>query len=453
MRAGHVFLASFAASPLAGWPLLAHASYRRFSPVCRVVLSSAAGAVFVSFWMTVFALMGLPWRILLLVLFAAATSCLVRLSLKGETPTERVPAVEPASSLGEKLAILLAALAVLWAFLAAASGAATSTDLLIFWGPKAQAFASARTIDSRFLGDPFLDYLHPSYPPLLTNLYAFATMAAGRFAWGAVVLTFPMLLAALALGLPGVLRLASPRPIVLACSALVVSALGFLGSAVYVAGNGDMPLLLFETLATAVLIGPSALTRSGQLLGGLLLAGAAATKVEGLPFLAATGLLFLALRGREIRIRSSLLFLFSPAALSLGTWLAFGAARRLFIGYRGYGRFSEVHWNRLLPVVAAVGKALWSAGFALPFLLPLLALLAAPGKSRLVLLPIGVSLALSLFFIFTYLHGDQDPHQWIGWSAVRIFSPLVALLAIGSLTRSRPKRLGTAGLDPEGARA
>ena len=39
--------------------------------------------------------------------------------------------------------------------------------------------AIARTIDTAFLTAPFLEYLHVYYPPLVTNLYAFASMAAG----------------------------------------------------------------------------------------------------------------------------------------------------------------------------------------------------------------------------------------------------------------------------------
>jgi hypothetical protein len=124
--------------------------------------------------------------------------------------------------------------------------------------------------------------------------------------------------------------------------------------------------------------------------------------------------------------------------LSLAPWFAFGIARHLFVGYRGYGHFSEIHWNRLGIVLPAIGDALWSAAFALPFLLPLLALIVFR-KSRLAIPPFGVSLLLSLFFVFTYLHGDPDPRQWISWSAGRIFAPVAALLAVASIA-SQPSR-------------
>ncbi len=419
--------------PLAGWPLLAHPAYSSLSRICRMSLSAAVGAVLVSFWMTAFALVDLLWRIPLIVLAAAATAFLLRFLFESKSAGEQRPG-KAAGTAVEILSTLLAALAVGWALLAAASSAATSVDMLIFWGPKAQAFGSARTIDSKFLSEPSLNYLHADYPPLVTNLFAFGAMAAGRFPWGAAALTFPMLLAALALALPAILGLAAPRPIARACSALIVAAFGLLGSVFYAAGNGDPALWLFETLVAAVLIGPAALVRSGQLLAGLLLAGAAAAKVEGLPFAAAIAVLFLLVRRREIRIGAASLFLFAPAVVSLAPWFAFGIVRRLFVGYRGYGRISEIHWDRLGIVLSAIGDALWTAAFALPFLLPLLALVVFR-KSRLAIVPAGVSLLLSLFFVFTYLHGDPDPREWISWSAGRIFAPVAALLAVAGVAR------------------
>jgi len=114
----------------------------------------------------------------------------------------------------------------------------------------------------------------------VTNLYALGTIVAGRFPWGAATLTFPLLLALLSLGLPGVLRRAAPRRLARACSALLVSSLGFCGGAFDVAGNGEPFLWIFESLAIAVLVGSEAVRLERQLLAGLLLAGAATAKVE-----------------------------------------------------------------------------------------------------------------------------------------------------------------------------
>ena len=431
MRPGHLWLASLACCPLAGWPLLAHAGYRRLSRPCRAGLAAAVGSVLVSGWMTFFALAGIAWRPAAIVVLAGLTAFLLRFLPLLDSSEPAAPPEFPASRT-ERLAPGVAVISVIAAFAATASAAATSPDLLFFWGPKAQAFAAARTVDTSFLREPFLEYMHASYPPLVTNLYAFASIAAGRFAWGAATFVFPLCLAALASALPGLLRTATPRGTAWAASALVVAAFGFLGNEVDVAGNGEPWLWLFETLAMVLLVGGAATTGAGQLLAGLLLAGAVSTKVEGLPFAVAAAILFLAIRRRQLRIGRAAGFLLLPGVVSLGAWFAFGASRRLFYGYEQYGSFLDIHWNELARVLSSIASALWSAGWTLPWLLPVAALLAAPGKTRLAALPLILAAVLTGFFVFTYLH-LPDSSRWIEWSAGRVFSPLLALLAIASV--------------------
>jgi hypothetical protein len=52
-------------------------------------------------------------------------------------------------------------------------------------------------------------------------------------------------------------------------------------------------------------------------------------------------------------------------------------------------------------------------------------------------LPIGIAVILIAFFLFTYLHREENPSLWISWSASRIFSPVAVLtvLAAGCATR------------------
>jgi hypothetical protein len=435
VKAAYLWLSSFACLPLAGWPLLAHTSYGSLSLPARIGLAFAAGAALLSGWMTALALIGLPWQPAVLIALAGATAFLLRLCLSSERANVEPPPAEGPAGLLERSALLLSGLSILAALVATLSSAATSPDLLYFWGPKAQAFAAARTIDASFLRDSTLLYMHPSYPPLVTNLLAFASQVAGRFPWLAATLTLPLLLAALALALPGVLRLAAPRRLAWASSALILAALGYFGHGLGIAGNADPWLWIFEALAMAILIGPASLSRAGQLLAGLLLAGAVTAKVEGLLFaLAAVGL-FLLLRRKEIRIGRAAAFLLLPGVVSLGAWFWFEASRRVFYGYEQYGRFLEIHRDRLPLVLSGIGRALWSAGWGLPFLLPLAALLLAPARPRLLWLPVGVSLVLCVFSVFTYLHGDPDPSGWITWSAGRIFSPVPVLLAIAAVCR------------------
>jgi hypothetical protein len=438
LKPGHLWLFTFACLPLAGLPLLAHPSYRRFSLPARIGLAFAVAAVLVSDWMTALALVGIRWQPFVLFALAGSTGFLLRFLL----PDERAPVEAPqrmSTTRLEKSALFLVGISLLAVFAATASSGATSPDLMLFWAPKAQAFAAARTIDAPFLRDLSLVYMHPSYPPLVTNLMAFATLVAGRFSWGAAMLTLPLLLGVLALALPGAIGLGAPRRLALAASALVVATLGYLGHALSIAGNGDPWLWAFEILTMAILIGPAALTRAGQLLTGLLLAGAVTAKVEGLLFALASVALFLLLRRKEIQIGRAIVLLMLPSALSLGAWFSFEAIRHVFFGYEQYGRFLEVHWERLPLVMLVISRASWSAGRALPYLLPLAALLLAPARTRLLWLPIGVSLVICLFSVFTYLHGDPDPSEWILWSAGRIFSTLPAFLAVAAVCRGTPE--------------
>ena len=167
-----------------------------------------------------------------------------------------------------------------------------------------------------------------------------------------------------------------------------------------------------------------------------MLGGAASSKVEGLTFVLATVALYVTLRkgvGRRSRVLARLL---APTIVALGLWFAFGHVRQLFEGYEGYGEFWKIYPGALWNVLASIGLALWRTAYGLPFLLPLLVWLAPAGtRSRRAGLPLGVAAALTAFFVFTYLH-QADAAQWIGWSAARIFSPLIPLFVLGAVAES-----------------
>lgn len=447
MRTGVLWLASFVAFPLVGFPILKHPAFRRFGLACRIVLAGGLGMVIVSWTMTVFALANFRWGPPIL-LVSVAIAVLIRLALRGARDTAlSPPAAADGTGEGRSTpALATTVTAVLAALAATAAAGATSPDLLLFWGPKAQQFAAARTIDVAFLTFPFLEYLHVYYPPLVTNVFAFCSMIAGRFPWGAATLTFPLLLIATAVGLAGILRASAGRAAALATTALVVSALALLGIHASVAGNAEPFLLFYETLGVAVLLTPLARSAGGQLLAGFLLGGAAASKVEGLVFLGAVVLFFLLVEPAARRaVVGTLMRLVGPAAVSVGTWLAFGATRKLFYGYQSYGRFFEIHWDHLDEVLSGFGTAFWKAGYALPFVVPLVVLLLTRGKTRRALLPIGAAVALAGFFTFTYLHSETDPRVWIDWSGARVFSPLTALLPLAA---HRPESDAAAGEGP-----
>jgi len=417
--------------PLLGAPLLSHPAYRNLSAACRFVLSAAVGAVILSFVQTLVALTGLPWRVPALALSSVAIAAGLRALAGGSAPSPRAAREDP----GRGLAGFLAAASIVIALLLTAGGAAGSSDLLLFWGPKAQAFASARTIDAGFLSDPRNAHMHPYYPPLVTNLFALATAVSGGLPWGAAALTFPLLLAGLALALPSALGNAERPWAPSAISAVVVSALALLGAEADVAGNADAFLWLFELVGIALLLAPRPIEASRLLLAGLLLAGAATAKVEGLPFALAAAIFLLAgRRPRHGAVRSWFLLL-APTVLSLGAWFWFGLSRRVFARYGEYGSLLDLRWERLGLVVTQIARAFGSSGWALPFLVPAAVLLLGPGGSRR--LPLAVGATLAVFLTATYLSPVPDPRLWIEWSASRTFAPIGALLALSAAAPGR----------------
>jgi hypothetical protein len=87
------------------------------------------------------------------------------------------------------------------------------------------------------------------------------------------------------------------------------------------------------------------------------------------------------------------------------------------------------HWRSVLRSMLA---ALAGAGHGLPYLVPLLCLLASGRLRRSSLLPLGTAAALLGFLIFTYFHREGDPSLWISWSAARVLSPLAMLFALAA---------------------
>jgi hypothetical protein len=445
MRAGYLWLFSFLVFPIVGAPLLKSRAFRVFGLPTRAVLSAGAGAVLLSWTMTLFALLRLRWGpVLVLVAAAVAFALSLLLDDRDGPRVSEVGASSPGRGVGgegvDRAAMLLAwglsTLSVLVAFLATLAGRSTSPDLLLFWGPKAQQFAAARTIDADFLSAPYMQYLHVYYPPLVTNVFAFPAMIAGRFPWGAAAQTFPLLLAVTAIGLAGILRTASTPSRASSTAALATSAIALIGIHASVAGNAEPFLLNFEVLGLALLMTPIARSTGGKLLAGLLFAGAATSKVEGLVFVLAAGVLFTLIERNSARPRGrTILLLFAPTVVALGTWFAFGAVRRLFAGYHGYGSVLNVRLGSLPTIVSDVGVALWKAGYALPWLVPLAVLLLVPGKNRRALLPVSTAVAIVGFLLFTYLTTEAIPRLLIAWSAARVLSPVSALFALASGVR------------------
>lgn len=435
IHGGYAWLLAIAALPLLGAPLLSRSAFRRFPLAGRVVLAWGVGAVVLSVSMTALALLGWEWHAWNLGALAAgvgvALSGLVRRSVpaSSDPAAARTPPVLPAVSW-----IVIAAASGA-ALVAAATSAATSADLILVWGVKGERFAAARTYDLALLGDPVMSYVNVAYPPLLPNLYAFASLAAGRFAWGAALILFPALVLALALGLADSVSGKNRRPADLPCAALLAGVLASAGGPLLVAGNGDMPLLFFEVLSMALLVGPWRFDGAIQLLAGLLIAGAATAKVEGLIFAASAIGLFLLVNRRRVRWPSAAFRIAAPPVLALGLWFAFGARTGLFRGYQGFGPLFEIHWERLGSVLATIGHRLFAIDGALAFAIPVVLLLVFRPATANGWIPAATGLASALFLVFNYLHGPGDPTEWIGWSAGRVLLSVPALCIVSIVAR------------------
>ncbi len=437
MKPGILWLGSLLLLPLAGMPLVWSRSLQRFSFPCRLALVAGVGAFLVSLEMTALALLNVRWNVATL----TAGAFLLALVLAAVVNRGAVAGVPAPKGPGRAFGTLLSAASIFVVIVSVCSGAASSGDLMLFWGPKAEAFAAARTIDVAYLKDPFLMYLHPSYPPLVANIYAFATMSASRFAWGASTATFPLVLVGLAMGLHGILRRWLGFPYAAAVVAFVVSAIGLMGMEADVAGNGEMLLLFFETLAIALLLSPDADRADTQVLAGVLLGGAASSKVEGLPFVLATVAMFLFVRRDNIgRPWGPILRLMVPTVAALGFWFAFGFLHHVFQGYRGYGSVWKIYPQASGVIVSGVAHSLYRIAYGLPYLLPVSVWLALGARrSGPSLIPLGVAAALVTFFLFTYIH-QPDPTLWIAWSAARILSPLIPLFVLATVVEADDRR-------------
>jgi hypothetical protein len=434
VRGGGLWLVLTLLPALIGAPLLSHPTFRSYGLLARAALSASLGAVVLSLVMTAAAMVPVPWGVAWLTGVSLVVASLLRPLLGQEAEG---PRPSGGGSRGVVIgAAAVSAAAVVAALFATYAGATASTDLFHFWGPKAEAFAAARTIDAEFLRAPWHDHLHPDYPPLVTNLFAFASLGIGRLPWGTAPYTSPVLLAALALALPALLVSDRPRAEGFAVAALVVAVTALLGNTFLVGGSGDIYLVFFTVCAVAILSGPDAGRGSRLLLSGLLLAGAVSAKVEGLVVAGAAVPLFLLVAPRSRSLRAAALLL-APSAFCLGIWLAYGWTRQLFRFYVGYGSFATLYPENLPLILRTIGSELFLAAWGLPFLVPLALLLLARKNPRM-LLPVGLAVVLTAFYLFTYLHATVLVREWVTWSAGRIFTPVAVLLAMAPLARESP---------------
>lgn len=415
------FLLAFAGLPLLGWPFVAGAT-RWLDPAARVATAAVAGAVLLTVEMMAATLIGFRFDVLPAVL-APAVWWFVRL-FRRPKESERAPGALPAA--GAVPALATAAAGLLLFSYAAATARLTATDLVLFWGPKGQAFAAAGRLDAGFLGNPANVQMHPDYPPLVPSLYAWATDAAGRFAWGASMLTLPLFLTLTAAALWGFGRPALGDRRAAEWTALLIFLLGY-GWSVTLSGGGAEPALAFFEVVALVSLGFGAGRRAVPI-ASLALTGCTLTKLEGLPFACAVALAFsIGSSDWKTRLLRFAALLGAPLA-ALGAWIAFCAGHGLLHYYRGGGPLYLDH----APIVARVlpGVASYEAAY-LPWIV-VVALVALSPRSTGSRRPIVVALLFLAFMLFVYLHTPYDPTLLIIWSAGRLLLTVLTALLLAA---------------------
>lgn len=394
------FAVTAALVPLMGGWVAAFASVRALPRAARVAGYTAAGIVTIALEMFVLAVVGVPWYPALLLV--AIPPSLWALTKPGNPATQQ-PGNEETEQLSNRgpLLIALAALAVVTAVVLA--GAATSFDLLLFWGVKGQHFGLARTIDVAFLRDPAHHLMHSDYPPLVPLLYAW-TMTGGTYLdWFGTIATAPLLLLAGTTAVWGFTRSAS-------MTALYATTFGFLFLDNNIAGNAEPMLLFLETVAAAVLV----CTPECEVLAIVALTGVMLTKVEGAVFVAAAMLLAPRRAGRLL-----------PAPLvALGAWIAFCAHHGLLDTYRSHVGASH-------SAFAAVVKPLLVEASMHAYYVPWIALvlLVARGRRRTSLPALGAAALYLAFLVVVWAGGaEAGIAQEIAWSARRVLvTPMLFL--------------------------
>lgn len=405
---GAIWLAAIALLALPGTIVWRLPFVARMGRAARWALAFATGAFVAALVMYVYAVAGVHWT---RVNIALPLVVLAVLGLRRPATADPLPQTRNRrSATGDR--ILLAVILIILTY-AILDARATCGDLVYIWGPKAQAFTVARTIDTKFLAFPHYYLMHPDYPPLVPMIYSWGSIAAHHFAWWGALLLSVGVVASLAGVLYGFG--ASSRSVVFVVAVLTY---GFVFA--YVAGGADPFLLLFEGIAViALTFAPE--SRDAQWIAAASLAAAAFCKVEGLSFAIIVAFAFLLTQRRVGRA----IALLAPTLILIGSWLLFARHYKLLDQYARAR--TPMHWPLLPGVLGRVGGRAAYGALWLPWIAALVPSVWRPAR-----FPLLVGAGAFAATIFFYLH-TADPWYWIDSSADRILlTPLLCLAVAAS---------------------
>lgn len=281
---------------------------------------AAAGAGFMtgcgmaSLAMMVLSVVGMRWSFPLIVVLlagAAAAAAAVRRRRRVVAVREPVAWSPVATAVDALTAISLSGYALF-----ATIARPWEWDFWAIWGLRARAEFVVRGIDVAFLANPDVEYSHPDYPPLVSNVFALTALARGEWddRWlGVIFVAFAL---ALLLVVRDEMRRSTGSEVFSALAVLVLSG----AACTPWVGLADGPLVACGTAALLVLARSIREDDARALiLAGTLFGVGAMMKNEGLALLVAAALSLALFRPRRM-------FQFVvPAAILAVPWLAFRA--------------------------------------------------------------------------------------------------------------------------------
>lgn len=430
--AAAIYLLAHAAVAVLGLPSIFLPVVRVWRWPAKIATAFALGAVAVSVEATVLTLAGIPWT---LAAFSLPTAIALILLARKRTPwREPRPTVPRARRAVRLFSVALGTLASAHLALSLATARSTSVDFLLFWGVKALRFARARALDPALLRWALFQHAQPFYPPLVPVVDALGVSAAGEMPWVVAPLVALLWFGAAAILVHAILRehiveIAAP------VTAFWMAALGISLAFSFSGGNAEAPLLLYESVAAALVLTGEEPTAGRRWLAGLFLAGAVLTKVEG-SVAAALWIAGVALRDLGVS-RRAVVRGFTPLAvpplLAAGLWAVFLRRFSIGIAYGGRGGLFELHWGGVGRAMALVLENMSSGSLWFAWIIPLAVLAISLSRKKLrQSLPGFVALTGTFaFFLFVYSHHESGnvAHR-ISWEIPRISQPALSLLIL-----------------------
>lgn len=441
--AAAIYLLAHAAVAVLGLPAIFLPVVREWRWPPKIATAFALGAVAVSVEATVLTLAGVPWTLAAFSLpTAIALIVLARQRTPWRVPRPTVPRARRAVRL---FSVALGTLASAHLALSLATARSTSVDFLLFWGVKALRFARARALDPALLRWALFQHAQPFYPPLVPVVDALGVSAAGEMPWVVAPLAALLWFGAAAILVHAILR---ERIVEIAApvTAFWMAGLGISLAFSFSGGNAEAPLLLYESVAAALVLTEGKEPTAGRrCLAGLFLAGAVLTKVEG-SVAAALWIAGVALRdlivSRRVVVRG-LAPLAVPPLLAAGLWAVFLRRFSIGIAYGGRGGLFELHWGGVGRAMALVLENMSSGSLWLAWIIPLAVLAISLSRKELrQSLPGFMALTGTFaFFLFVYSHHESgNVAQRISWEIPRISQPALSLLILmASLAAGRAR--------------